>query len=487
LIVWSGEGGRYDPANDIWLPLSDVGAPTNRSQMAGVWTGESFVIWGGSLSGELDLTNTGVRYDPELDTWTPISDAGAPEGRIGHAMVWTGDRMVVWGGRVGTVLGSSLTNTGGSYDPVTDTWEPMSTVNAPSLRTGPLALSTGSYMFVWGGYPPPSALSNGARYDPLGDVWTPIAVTNSPLGRERSAAIWTGGRVILWGGRNASAHLRSGGAYALSNFDDVDEDGFTWCEGDCDDRVAVANPMSVESCDGIDNDCDGTVDGFVTECGVGGCARSGSCVAGVDSCVPGIPSGEICDGIDDDCDGALPAEENDADMDGSRICDGDCDDEDGARFPGNPEICDGIDNDCNANVDDGPDSDGDLTNDVCDCDPGDATLIAVPSEVSNVALESSPPSLLWADQVPDAGSGTVYDVIGGLLSALAADGTFRGAQCVALGLAATTLADSSPTPPPGDGFYAQVRARNGCGVGSFGNSAIVPDPRDALDAASSCP
>jgi hypothetical protein len=69
--------------------------------------------------------------------------------------------------------------------------------------------------------------------------------------------------------------------------------------------IKITCAVLKEVCDGLDNDGDLIVDGFTTFCGTGQCAASGTCAAGVDSCVPGTPSAEVFDGIDNDCDGAV--------------------------------------------------------------------------------------------------------------------------------------------------------------------------------------
>jgi hypothetical protein len=54
------------------------------------------IVWGGSAGPS--LVDTGGRYDPAADLWTPTSTAGAPSGRRNHTAIWTGAFMVVWGG-----------------------------------------------------------------------------------------------------------------------------------------------------------------------------------------------------------------------------------------------------------------------------------------------------------------------------------------------------------------------------------------------------
>ncbi|MBU3924294.1 MAG: S8 family serine peptidase [Nanoarchaeota archaeon] len=67
----------------------------------------------------------------------------------------------------------------------------------------------------------------------------------------------------------------------------------------------------LEVCDGRDNDCDGGVDeGLIRGCGVSGV---GECSLGLESCSAGgwvgcqavLPSVEDCDGVDNDCDGSV--------------------------------------------------------------------------------------------------------------------------------------------------------------------------------------
>ena len=60
-----------------------------------VWTGSEMIVWGGLW---LRRFNSGGRYNPSTDSWTATSTTNAPTARYGHTAVWTGSEMIVWGG-----------------------------------------------------------------------------------------------------------------------------------------------------------------------------------------------------------------------------------------------------------------------------------------------------------------------------------------------------------------------------------------------------
>jgi hypothetical protein len=151
----------------------------------------------------------------------------------------------------------------------------------------------------------------------------------------------------------------------------TDGDGDGYCEstacsdssnpGDCDDTDAAVSPAASEVLDGIDNDCNGTIDDLAAEDedNDGHKSADGDC-NDFDSLVyPG--AFERCNGLDDDCDGVVDVAELDIDRDGVRICDTpkDCDDLNDKARPYLAEDCsDGIDNDCDGTID--VDADNDL-------------------------------------------------------------------------------------------------------------------------------
>jgi hypothetical protein len=170
--------------------------------------------------------------------------------------------------------------------------------------------------------------------------------------------------------------------------------------GDCDDSRATVFPGAAETCNGIDDDCDGLTD----EEGAIGCSPYyldadgdgyGSVVPGKCMCGPAAPytapalgdcddedplrhpgAVETCNGIDDDCDGLTDEDgavgctlwfrDLDGDgfgQDGTQRCmcgpsapytltsGGDCDDQIASIHPGAAELCNLFDDNCDGEID----------------------------------------------------------------------------------------------------------------------------------------
>ena len=165
-------------------------------------------------------------------------------------------------------------------------------------------------------------------------------------------------------------------------------------DGDCNDDDASINPDAYETCDEVDNDCDGDVDeeavdsviGFIDADGDGygddrfptvACALAPGFVEIGGDCddtnaTTHPDAAERCDDIDNDCDREVDEDVMRtwyADVDGDgygdadaaiascdpgpgfAATDTDCDDTNPAVNPGAVEICDGEDNNCNGSDD----------------------------------------------------------------------------------------------------------------------------------------
>ncbi len=238
-------------------------------------------------------------------------------------------------------------------------------------------------------------------HDGHGDLATGDAYCERPAGYvevgddcdDNEAAAYPGNTEVCDGVDNDCDGTVDNGAESVLYYADVDNDGYgddastiydctppegyATVGGDCNDTDAAYNPGALEEdCeDPNDYNCDGSV-GYADDDGDGFAACS-ECNDGDSTIFPG--ASESCNGIDDDCDGTTDEEavdtttyyaDDDADGHGdasapAELCgleDGysasadDCDDTRGDISPSATEACNGYDDDCDGLVDDQDDS-----------------------------------------------------------------------------------------------------------------------------------
>jgi N-acetylneuraminic acid mutarotase len=200
-------GGRLTPATSAWTTLA-TGSPAPRAGHSLIWTGTELIVWGGTVSTNTNIGfdptfNDGARFNPATGVWTPLPSTNAPLGRYGHSAVWTGTEMIIFGGqRINATSMNETLNTGARYHPGTDTWTATDTATAPSARSRHTAVWTGSKMIVWGGTTDGNSMNTntGAVYDPGTNAWTATTTMGGPMqGSSQHYAFWTGTDMILLG------------------------------------------------------------------------------------------------------------------------------------------------------------------------------------------------------------------------------------------------------------------------------------------------
>lgn len=132
-------------------------ASGSRSAHTAVWTGSAMLVFGGANLGSALPVSGGLVYTRSSNSWAAMSTAGMPAARTQHGAIWTGNEMIVWGG---TTSASSFIydGTGGRYNLSNNSWTALTNAGAPAARVNPNIVWSGSEMIIWGG-------SNGTGFD----------------------------------------------------------------------------------------------------------------------------------------------------------------------------------------------------------------------------------------------------------------------------------------------------------------------------------
>ncbi|MBN8613703.1 MAG: hypothetical protein J0L92_24115 [Deltaproteobacteria bacterium] len=264
---------------------------------------------------------------------------------------------------------------------------------------------------------------------------------------------------------------------------------------------------SAESCNTIDDDCDGRTDegnpGGGASCGMGptvGACRRGTlvCTGGTLVCSGEIlPRTELCNNLDDDCDTRVDEGDPEAGMPcgddtgecvtgitrcigGIRTCEG--------EVTAVPEICNGLDDDCDTVVDDGIPVGAACGSDMGECDPG--VTVCDPATGMTICSGEIPPSTEACNLLDDDCDGAIDEGIPdgaacGTDEGICMAGVIRcvdGADtCVGEVPAGTEvcdcedndcdgMVDESGTPGicPGESRCVECQCANACEISEFG-------------------
>lgn len=236
LLVWANQGGSddpvgtaaYTPATEAWRDLP--WAPVPRMEgTGGVWTGDELLVWGSDNGlGAFSAGPTGAQvldesygmeglpegygdvhlaaYDPDADAWRTVPAPPLAQPRLGFGTVWTGDRLVLWGGGramhyrplpgCDPVCNDALPEgyrDAAALDPATGTWERLPDVPAPVAAGFRTLAWTGEELLGFTAAPE-QARPRLQAWDPFTGAVRPLA--DLPGTPDLAEALWTGRELL---------------------------------------------------------------------------------------------------------------------------------------------------------------------------------------------------------------------------------------------------------------------------------------------------
>jgi N-acetylneuraminic acid mutarotase len=180
----------YSPGSGTWSAVAPV--PEARYAHASV-RGSNGLIY--VIGGMVDNNPAAsVRaYDPSSNAWSPAADMTT--SRVGLAAAVVGGKIYVTGGVTGTRFNRSYLASGEVYDPATNTWSPLASMQEPRYFHAMAAGPDGRIYAIGGTNAMGWMVSTVEAYDPTTKTWTYVA--SLPTGRYAMGAA-TGGDGLIY-------------------------------------------------------------------------------------------------------------------------------------------------------------------------------------------------------------------------------------------------------------------------------------------------
>jgi N-acetylneuraminic acid mutarotase len=213
LLILGGYGAdrsdgiwAYTPADNRITALAPNGpTPVGRGYHSAVWTGDRVLVFGG-VGGRFDFFDDLWSYDPRENSWTELRPAGlGPTPRFYHSAVWdpVREQLLVFGG-VDAYIG--MLEDFWSYDPATNEWtelwptgyQPPSRLSA-SMVWDPSA----GRVLLYGGGCGGCYRDDLWSYDPDADAWQLMEPPGArPVPRGGQGAVWddASGQMLVFAG-----------------------------------------------------------------------------------------------------------------------------------------------------------------------------------------------------------------------------------------------------------------------------------------------
>ncbi len=219
VFFWGGQdadgnaldnGAVYDPSTDTWTFLpTDTGTPSARLMASAVWTGTKVIVFGGTDAMGNPL-HDGAIYNPGGNQWTPLAPPASVSRRSSPYSYWDGTRAIFWGGLATATAGVAKAD---RFDLAK--WSSSTNAGDPGAIAFPTVGFDGATLYLLGG------LLNNVRQDKVysykasTDTWTSLAQSGLTP-RSGGFGVWEGSRLVVWGGRDDNG-LCSDGAYFAAN------------------------------------------------------------------------------------------------------------------------------------------------------------------------------------------------------------------------------------------------------------------------------